>query len=53
MGKVKHIECEDCIVNIREEFHNAKGEKTTSVEIITDEGWRLVGSINNRVIKGE
>ena len=35
--KLKHIEVEGAIVNIREGLHDLKGRKVTSVEIIPDD----------------
>jgi len=55
--KLKHIEVEGCIVNIRTGLTDMKGRKVTSIEILPDDHfsgeriWRLIGSINNRVVQ--
>lgn len=55
--KLKHIEVEGCIVNIRTGLIDRLGRKVTSVEILPDDHcsgdpfWKLVGSVNNRVIQ--
>ena len=55
--KLKHIEVEGCIVNIRTGLHDRFGNKVTSVEILPDDHysgeriWRLRGCINNRVVQ--
>jgi copper chaperone CopZ len=55
--KLKHIEVEGCIVNIRTGLKDLKGRKVTSVEILPDDHyageriWRLIGSVNNRVVQ--
>ena len=53
--KLKHLEVEGCIVNIREGLHNLEGQKVTSIEIIPDAYgeniWKLDGCHNSRVIK--
>ncbi len=57
MVKVKHIEVEGCIVNIRAGLKDWKGRKVTSIEIIPDDHcigerkWKLYGTHNNRVIQ--
>jgi hypothetical protein len=33
---VHHIECEGCIVNIREGLHDRLGRKVTSIEILPE-----------------
>jgi hypothetical protein len=47
----RHLEIDGCIVNIRTGLHDLAGREVTSVEILTDEGWRLDGCVNNRVIR--
>jgi len=37
MSKLRHIEVEGCIVNIREGLHDTFGRKVTSIEIIPDD----------------
>lgn len=55
--KLKHIETEGCIVNIRTGLEDMKGRKVTSIEILPDDHfsgeriWRLIGSVNNRVVQ--
>lgn len=56
--KLKHIEVEGCIVNIRTGLHDLNGRPVTSVEIIPDgidwrdnRQWRLYGTPNNRIVK--
>ena len=57
MSKLKHIEVEGCIVNIREGLHDRWGRKVTSIEILPDDHsagepkWKLIGSVNNRVVE--
>jgi hypothetical protein len=57
MSKLKHIEVEGCIVNIRTGLFDSKGRKVTSIEILPDDHfageriWRLSGYTNNRVIQ--
>lgn len=57
MGKLKHIETEGCIVNIRTGLTDRTGRKVTSIEILPDDHyageniWRLRGCINNRVVQ--
>lgn len=57
MSKLKHIEVEGCIVNIRTGLEDLKGRKVTSIEILPDDHytgeriWRLRGCVNNRVIQ--
>lgn len=52
-----HIEAEGCIVNIREGLHDRVGRRVTSIEILPDDRyagepiWKLVGTVNNRVIQ--
>jgi len=55
--KLKHIEVEGCVVNIRTGLTDRKGRKVTSIEILHDDHycgepiWRLYGSVNNRVVQ--
>lgn len=55
--KLKHIETEGCIVNIRTGLEDTKGRRVTSIEILPDDHfsgeriWHLIGSINNRVVQ--
>lgn len=54
--KLKHIEVEGGIVNIRQGLSDMKGRKVTSVEILPDEHsgerkWKLLGSYNNRLVQ--
>lgn len=55
--KLKHIEVEGCIVNIRTGLTDFKGRKVTSIEILADDHysgekiWRLRGCVNNRIIQ--
>ena len=56
--KLKHIEVEGCIINIREGLHDFKGRKVTSIEILPDDHfagepkWKLIlGKYNQRVIQ--
>lgn len=55
--KLKHIEAEGCIVNIRTGLIDIEGRKVTSIEILPDDHfsgeriWRLFGSVNNRVVQ--
>lgn len=57
MSKLKHIEVDGCIVNIRTGLIDIKGRKVTSIEILPDDHyageriWRLRGCGNNRVIQ--
>lgn len=57
MSKLKHIEVEGCIVNIRTGLYDIKGRKVTSIEILPDDHysgervWRLKGSYNNRIVQ--
>lgn len=57
MSKLKHIEVEGCIVNIRTGLQDRLGRRITSVEILPDDHfsgeniWRLRGSYNNRVVQ--
>jgi len=57
MSKLKHIETEGCIVNIRTGLTDRKDRKVTSIEILPDDHyagekvWRLRGCINNRVVQ--
>ena len=57
MSKLKHIEVEGCIVNIREGLTDMKGRRVTSIQIIPDrmydgEKWKYVpGKFNHRIIK--
>lgn len=54
---LRHIECQGCIVNIREGLSDRKGRKVTSIEILPDDHykgeriWRLRGCVNNRVVQ--
>jgi hypothetical protein len=56
-GRLKHIEAEGCIINIREGLQDVKGRKVTSIEILPDDHfvgenkWKLYGTINNRVVQ--
>ena len=52
-GAIRHIEVRGCIINIREGLLNSEGQEVTSIEILSDEGWELLGCVNNRVIKKE
>ena len=53
--KLKHIEVEGCIVNIRAGLIDYKGRKVTSIEILPDDHfkgenkWKLYDCINNGV----
>ena len=55
--KLKHIEIEGCIVNIRTGLKDSRSRKVTSVEILPDDHyvgrpiWRLRGTLNNRVVQ--
>ena len=55
--KLKHIEIEGCIVNIRTGLLDRTGRKVTHIEILPDDHyagdriWRLRGCVNNRVIQ--
>lgn len=55
--KLRHIETEGCIINIRTGLTDKKGRKVTSIEIIPDDRyagepiWRLYGCRNNRVVQ--
>jgi hypothetical protein len=55
--KLKHIEVEGCVVNIREGLSDHSGRKVTSIEILPDDHykgdqiWRLRGCVNNRVVQ--
>jgi len=57
VSKLKHIEVEGCIVNIRSGLHDSSGRKVTSIEIIPDDRyageqvWKLYGTRNNRVVQ--
>lgn len=57
MVKVRHIELEGCILNIREGLQDKTRRKVTSIEIIPDDHstgepvWVLKGSRNNRVVE--
>ena len=48
---LEHLERVGCIINIRTELHNAKGQKVTSIEIIPDADYSFDGCLNNRVIR--
>ncbi|MBE9595068.1 MAG: hypothetical protein IMF19_16505 [Proteobacteria bacterium] len=50
---VEHLERNGCIINIRVGLHNTEGKEVTSIEIVPDVGWKIDGSCNNRVVKGE
>ena len=51
--KLLHVETEGCIVNIRVGLKNTAGQEVTHIEILPDtsDGWVIVGSANNHVIK--
>ena len=55
--KLKHIEIEGCIVNIRTGLRDMKGRKVTSVSISPDDHyagerkWKLYGTYNNRIVQ--
>lgn len=55
--KLKHIEVEGGIVNIREGLKDHKGRNVTSIEILPDDHysgenvWRLRGYINSRLVQ--
>ena len=54
--KLKHIEIEGCIVNIREGIMDEKGRMVTTVQIIPDRyagepSWKLRGAAINRVVQ--
>ena len=57
MSKLKHIEVEGCIVNIREGLTDMKGRRVTSIQIIPDETyngeiWKYIpGKYNHRIVK--
>lgn len=57
MNKLKHIEVEGCIINIRTGLIDRLGRRVTSIEILPDDHfsgekiWRLYGSVNNRVVQ--
>lgn len=57
MTKLKHIEAEGCIVNIREGLQDRFGRRVTHIEILPDDHfsgeniWRLRGCVNNRVVQ--
>jgi len=57
MMKLKHIETDGCIVNIRTGLKDLKGRCVTGIEILPDDHcagdyiWRLDGSINNIVVQ--
>jgi hypothetical protein len=57
MSKLKHIEVDGCVVNIRTGLEDCHGRKVTSIEILPDDHyageriWRLRGCINNRVVQ--
>jgi len=56
MSKLKHIEVEGCIVNIRTGLTDTRGRKVTHVEILPDNyagepKWKVSGNRNNRVIQ--
>ena len=56
-GKLTHVECEGCIVNIKEGLNDYLGRRVTSIEITPDEQyqgekWKYVsGKYNHRIIK--
>jgi hypothetical protein len=52
-GNILHIETEGCIVNIRVNLHDSKGNDITSVEILPDSEHWIDGCMNNRVIVKE
>jgi len=47
--KLKHIEVEGAIVNIRQGLYDFKGRKVTSIEIIPDrpDNWKVVPKVHN------
>lgn len=47
----QHLEKVGCIINIREGLKNIEGQAVTSIEILPDQGWKLDGTYNNRIIK--
>jgi hypothetical protein len=55
--KELHIEAEGCVINIREGLTDLKEREVTSIEILPDNHccgeriWKLIGSVNNRIIK--
>ena len=57
MQKLKHIECEGCVVNIRTGLYDRQGRKVTNIEILPDDHyvgeqiWRLRGYSHNRVVQ--
>lgn len=57
MARLRHIEVEGAIVNIREGLTDSHGRTVTSVEIIPDDHyvgeqiWRLRGVRNNRIVQ--
>ena len=57
MKDCKHIECQGCVVNIREGLCDRQGRAVTSIEILPDDHytgeriWRLRGCVNNRVVQ--
>ena len=54
---VLHIECEGCIINIKEGLRDLEGRKVTEVMIIPDNQipdkpfWHLLGHSNNRLVQ--
>jgi hypothetical protein len=57
MSKLRHIETEGCIVNIRTGIMDIHGREVTVVEILPDDHysgerkWRLYGHKTNRIIR--
>jgi hypothetical protein len=54
--KLKHIEVEGAIVNIRQGLIDRKMRRVTSIEIIPDKYageklWKLYGKSNNRIVQ--
>lgn len=53
MSKLRHIEVEGAIVNIRTGLHDRRGRKVTSVQIIPDDRykgeriWRTIPRVHN------
>ena len=54
---VLHIECEGCMVNIKEGLFDSEGRKVTTVSIIPDNQipdlpvWHLLGQAHNRLVQ--
>ncbi len=56
--KLKHIEAEGCVVNIRQGLYDREGRKVTSIEILPDDHyageqiWKVSPNVRNvRVIQ--